>query len=113
MESSEEEVRKLTRQLKIKTNVLRRLRKEQKMYDREVQEYQSRESELSEQLRACLEESRAMQRDCAKRVECAFLDLEDFVDVVVSSGSRSQTIESSEEFVLADEQLREARKTLT
>lgn len=112
----------LLRQLKIKTGVLRRLSKEQKMYEREVLDFNnaiassSSSSDgappmMSSQQMQCLEESKAMVRDTSVRLEKAFVDLEELVES--ASKEEGENIAEKEEFVNAKAMVEEVKPSLT
>ena len=117
--------RQLLRQLKIKTGVLRRLSKEQKMYEREVLDFNnaiiassssdgappSATTTMSSQQMQCLEESKAMVRDTSVRLEKAFVDLEELVES--ASREEGENIAEKEEFVNAKAMVEEVKPSLT
>ena len=102
--------RQLLRQLKIKTGVLRRLSKEQKMYEREVLDFNNAIASSSQQMQ-CLEESKAMVRDTSVRLEKAFVDLEELVES--ASREEGENIAEKEEFVNAKAMVEEVKPSLT
>jgi tubulin-specific chaperone A len=107
----------LLRQLKIKTGVLRRLSKEQKMYEREVLDFNnaiiasSSDGAPPSQQMQCLEESKAMVRDTSVRLEKAFVDLEELVES--ASREEGENIAEKEEFVNAKAMVEEVKPSLT
>ena len=113
----------LLRQLKIKTGVLRRLSKEQKMYEREVLDFNNAmiasssdgapptATTMSSQQMQCLEESKAMVRDTSVRLEKAFVDLEELVES--ASKEEGENIAEKEEFVNAKAMVEEVKPSLT
>jgi tubulin-specific chaperone A len=113
----------LLRQLKIKTGVLRRLSKEQKMYEREVLDLNNAmiasssvgapptATTMSSQQMQCLEESKAMVRDTSVRLEKAFVDLEELVES--ASKEEGENIAEKEEFVNAKAMVEEVKPSLT
>jgi len=115
----------LLRQLKIKTGVLRRLSKEQKMYEREVFNNaiiasssssdgappSATTTTMSSQQMQCLEESKAMVRDTSVRLEKAFVDLEELVES--ASREEGENIAEKEEFVNAKAMVEEVKPSLT
>jgi len=119
--------RQLLRQLKIKTGVLRRLSKEQKMYEREVLDFNNAiiasssssdgappsatTTTMSSQQMQCLEESKAMVRDTSVRLEKAFVDLEELVES--ASREEGENIAEKEEFVNAKAMVEEVKPSLT
>lgn len=118
----------LLRQLKIKTGVLRRLSKEQKMYEREVLDFNnaiassssssdgaappSSATMMKSQQMQCLEESKAMVRDTSVRLEKAFVDLEELVESA-SKEEGENIIAEKEEFVNAKAMVEEVKPSLT
>jgi tubulin-specific chaperone A len=104
------EQQQLLRQLKIKTGVLRRLSKEQKMYEREVLDFTNAIASSSQQMQ-CLEESKAMVRDTSVRLEKAFVDLEELVES--ASKEEGEKIAEKEEFVNAKAMVEEVKPSLT
>ncbi len=109
------------RQLKIKTGVLRRLSKEQKMYEQEVVDLgkpsssgnEAEEAKLTSQQVQCLEESKAMVRDTSVRFEKAFVDLEEMVENAAKEGFDGEDVAEKEEFLNAREMVERVKPSLT
>tara|TARA_B100000519_G_scaffold201403_1_gene216843 strand:+ start:63 stop:560 length:498 start_codon:yes stop_codon:yes gene_type:complete len=107
------------RQLKIKTGVLRRLSKEQKMYEQEVVDLgkssssSGEEAKLTSQQVQCLEESKAMVRDTSVRLEKAFVDLEEMVENAAKEGFDGEDVAEKEEFLNAREMVERVKPSLT
>ena len=109
------------RQLKIKTGVLRRLSKEQKMYEQEVVDLgkpsssgnEAEEAKLTSQQVQCLEESKAMVRDTSVRLEKAFVDLEEMVENAAKEGFDGEDVAEKEEFLNAREMVERVKPSLT
>ena len=105
------------RQLKIKTGVLRRLSKEQKMYEQEVVDLGKssssgeEEAKLTSQQVQCLEESKAMVRDTSVRLEKAFVDLEEMVENAAKGFDGD--VAEKEEFLNAREMVERVKPSLT